>query len=176
MRKFKGFTLVECLVAMAILAIACMTLGGIEASVARRNRFNHFANSSLANQMAYVEKYENAETVKINNTITSGTTTPPTGTNSGATAYVQVTKVKHNSTNTVDLTNLDTNSKCSFPVDIYVMYSRDTNNKSSKDAAYGDVAGSMSTNSVDTSTNDSKTTNTENSGNLRYKYLLGHTS
>lgn len=174
MKKFKGFTLVECLVAMAILAIACMTLGGIEASIARSNRFNHFANSSLANQMAYVEKYENAETVKI--TSTHSGTTPPTGTNSGATAYVQVTKVKHKSDNSLDLSdsNLDSGSKCSFPVDIYVMYSRDTFNKSSKDSAYGSASASMSTSSPDTDSNDSKTTNTENSGNLRYKYILGH--
>lgn len=144
-KTLKGFTLVECLVAMAILAIASMTLGAIEATVAKRNNFNHFTNSSLSNQMAYVEKYENLEVVKIASTHTG--TTPPSGTNSGTTAYVKLTK--------------GTNSY-SFPVDIYVMYSRDTHNVGSngKDADGNTAAYSQMY--------------AEDDHNLRYKYLVGH--
>lgn len=171
-KTFKGFTLVECLVAMAILAIAGTLMAGIYANVASRNNFNTFNNASLSNQMAYIEKYENANTVKITNTHSG--TTPPKGTNSGTTAYV---KVK----------NSTTSLEYSFPVDIYIMYSRDTQNQSTRtglteidssgnasggstNSAYGKVAGSFSTNGTD------KNKDGENQGNLRYKYLLGHTS
>lgn len=147
-KTFKGFTLVECLVAMAILSVACMALGAIEATVANRNNFNHFTNTSLANQMAYIEKYENTNTVVI--TSTHSGTTPPSGTNSGTSAYVKVT-------------NTTTNDKYSFPVDIYVMYSRDTKDKGSNESGYGSVASSYS---MDGSS--------EKESNLRYKYILGH--
>lgn len=148
-KTFKGFTLVECLVAMAILAIAGTLMAGIYANVASRNNFNTFNNASLSNQMAYIEKYENANTVKITNTHSG--TTPPSGTNSGTTAYV---KVK----------NSTTNLEYSFPVDIYIMYSRDTHNVGSNNK---DADGNTATYS---------TMYAENDHNLRYKYILGHTS
>lgn len=139
-KNFKGFTLVECLVALAILAIACMTLGAIEASVARINNANHFMNSSLANQMAYVEKYIDGETVHISNTHTGST--PPSGTNSGASAYVKIE-------------SSETSEAYSYPVDIYILYSRDTHNTGSNNGSYSTVF-------------------SEENTNLRYKYLLGH--
>lgn len=147
MRKnIKGFTLVECLVAMAILAIACMTLGAIEAAVARTNNANHFMNSSLANQMSYIEKYIDAETVHITNADGGGSVPPVAdssiSSNSGTTAYV---KIENSSSSTV----------YSYPVDIYIMYSRDTHDTGSDEAGYSQVF-------------------TEDNHNLRYKYLLGH--
>lgn len=154
-KTFKGFTLVECLVALAILAIACQILGGIAVHVGRTNTYNHFMNSSLSNQMAFIENYEKTNTVKITNTHSG--TTPPSGTNSGTTAYVKVTKFKSNGT------DLDTSSSYSYPVDIYIMYSRDTNNKGSNEADYGDIASAYS-----------KSGANEKEGNLRYKYILGH--
>lgn len=156
-KTFKGFTLVECLVAMALLAIACMTLGGIEAAVARRNNANHFNNTSLANQMAYIEKYSNGavETVSIKSTYTTANV-PPNGTNSGTTAYVKVTKLTGEGGTAVS------NNTYSYPVDIYVMYSRDNADKSSSETGYGTIAGSMS-----------GTGSSEKEGNLRYKYVLG---
>lgn len=149
-KTFKGFTLVECLIAMAILAIAGTLMAEIYATVSKRNNANQFMNTSLANQMAYIEKYENSDTVKITNTY-SGGATPPSGTNSGTTAYV---KIKNQTTNYV----------YSFPVDIYVMYSRDKDSKGSNDASYGGMASSIS-----------KSGGSEKEGNLRYKYILGHT-
>lgn len=161
-KTFKGFTLVECLVALAILAIACQILGGIAVHVGRTNTYNHFMNSSLSNQMAFIENYEKTDTVKI--TSTHSGTTPPSGTNSGTSAYVKITKFKSNGT------DLDTSSSYSYPVDIYIMYSRDTKNVSSagkKDdgtaGTYGDMAAAYS-----------KESGNEKEGNLRYKYILGH--
>lgn len=172
-KTFKGFTLVECIVALAILAIACLILGGIEASVARTNTYNHFTNSSLSNQMAYIERYENADTVKIENNYSGAT--PPSGSNTGTTAYVKITKIKQipttSGTNPSEYDPLSTsfktanrvsNSSYSFPVDIYVMYSRDTQNKGSNEAGYGDVAANYSGKGAN-----------EKEGNLRYKYILG---
>lgn len=176
-KTFKGFTLVECLVSMAILAIACMTLGGIEASVARRNNVNHFNNTSLANQMAYIEKYSDSETVKITSTYSGGSAKkPPNGTNSGTTAYVKVTKIKQMPSGTANTSEYDplsknfktanrvANSSCSYPVNIYVMYSRDTQDVKSNDSSYGTVASSI--------TNTSS--GVEGESNLRYKYILGN--
>lgn len=166
MRKtFKGFTLVECLVALAILAIACMMLGAIEATVASRNNFNHFNNTSLANQMAYIEKYENVQTVKIAYTDpATPTTTPPSGTNSGTTAYVKITKLKSDGT-------ADDDSTYSFPVDIYVMYSRDTGNDASTTVTEDAVG-----NRTETANTNYSQMYSEQNDNLRYKYVLGHTS
>lgn len=161
-KTFKGFTLVECIVSLAILAIACMTLGGIEAAVAQKNNYNHFVNSSLSNQMAYIEKYENADTVKIANTYT-GSKPPNDSSNTDVKAYVKVTKLTDENGTAIK------NNTYSFPVDIYVMYSRDTHNigSNNKDAdgktvSYGNVASGFS-----------KDGTSEKEGNLRYKYILG---
>ncbi|MCM1329094.1 MAG: prepilin-type N-terminal cleavage/methylation domain-containing protein [Ruminococcus sp.] len=152
MKKFKGFTLVECLVAMAILAIAGTLMASIYANVSTRNNYNNFNNTSLANQMKYVENYEKINTAKIANTYSSAST-PPSGTNSGTNAYVKVTKGSDTYT---------------FPVDIYIMYSRDKDSKKSTDSDYGAIADNFSTNSTD------KNSDGENRSNLRYRYLLGH--
>ncbi|MDE5741425.1 MAG: prepilin-type N-terminal cleavage/methylation domain-containing protein [Oscillospiraceae bacterium] len=176
-RTFKGFTLVECLVAMAILAIASALMASIYASVAKRNNFNHFANTSLSNQMAYIEKYENAATLPIfyggldvtKKTIKdpeiASTRRPPhehVSTNSGQSAYVQVQKLDKDGS----LVPTDTYS---FPVDIFVMYSRDTqDDASSKPASTGSNERTVNT--------DYSQIFSEQNDNLRYKYVLGHTS
>lgn len=56
-RKVKGFTLVECLVALAILGVASMVMAQIYASVSLTNRRNHLYNTSLSNQVTYAEGY-----------------------------------------------------------------------------------------------------------------------
>ncbi len=59
-KNLKGFTLVECLVALAILGIASMVMAQIYAGVSRSNRMNHLANTSLSNQVTYAEGYSTA--------------------------------------------------------------------------------------------------------------------
>lgn len=186
-RTFKGFTLVECLIAMAILAIASTLMAGIYASVSERNKFNHFNNTSLANQMAYIEKYEKAATLPIyyggldaskktkKDPEIAGTRKPPhehVGTNTGTSAYVQIQKLDSSG-------NLVTGSetvgstkgvpKYSFPVDIFIMYSRDTqDDASTKPTATG-------SNEREVNTSYSPIFGEQND-NLRYKYVVGHTS
>lgn len=163
-KRFKGFTLIECLIALAILGIASLTMAQIYAGVSKRNKDNNLVNTSLSNQMAYVEKYTEAETVKIyyNGTSTSqkdpnvstADRKPP---HSGAGAvthkknYVTIVRVKP------DGQTLDTDQTYSFPVDTFVLYSRDRNDKSSKDAGYTSQY-------------------SEDDYNLRYKYILGHSN
>lgn len=151
-KALRGFTLVECLVALAILGIASLTMAQIYAGVSKRNRENHLINSSLSNQMAYVEKYTNSEAVPIY--FGGGATSspdphatsdhkPPTSGN-----FVQITKV------TDAAGTLSTTEKYSYPADLYVLYSRDADDKDSSDSGYKGE--------------------TEDKYNLRYKYIVGH--
>lgn len=174
-KTFKGFTLVECLVAMAILAIAGTLMAGIYARVSSRNNFNHFMNTSLANQMSYIEKYTDTASVAVyygggakpvKDPQIAGTRTPPHGhvtDNKGTSAYVQIDKL--NSSGSVVSTD-----KYSFPVDIYVMYSRDTQNDASTNVT---VSGGSRSVSANTSYG---VMFSEDDSNLRYKYILGHTT
>lgn len=153
-RKFKGFTLVECIVAIAILGVASLVMAQIYASVSVNNKMNHLVNTSLSNQMKYVEEAAGAESVelKFNNggAYPSGSkTTPPhklgSGTISTYDNYVTVTKL--------DPSGAPTTDQYSYPVNIYVLKSRDRSNtalSSTGDAGY-----------------------TEQDYNLRYKYFLG---
>ena len=181
-KTFKGFTLVECIIAMAILAIASPLMASIYANVSTRNNANNFMNTSLANQMTYIEEYMDAETVPIyygatTNTSDSeaanGSTTkypPHKKTVSTNYNYVKVTKLKSDGT-------ADVNNSYSFPVDIYVMYSRDNSDRNSTDSSYGKIAGSMSLDSTGKEKTVTKKADgtLEGSSNLRYKYILGHT-
>jgi len=181
-KRLKGFTLVECLIALAILGIASLTMAQIYAGVSKRNKSNNFVNTSLSNQMAYVEKYTDAETVKIyyNGTSTSSKdpnvdTTDKKPPHSGAGAvthkdnYVTIVRVKS------DGKTLDTSQTYSFPVDTYVLYSRDNNNVNSlgKDEDGNSVG--FSTQYYEFFASESNPTKEDNY-NLRYKYILGHSN
>jgi len=61
----KGFTLVEVIVAMAILAIASLILVQVYFTVNAINRENHYINTSLSEQMKFVERYTNTEASPI---------------------------------------------------------------------------------------------------------------
>lgn len=143
-RKMKGFTLIECLIALAILGIASLTMAQIYAGVARRNLKNHQSNTSIANQEEFIEKeLKDNGALEIKYTDPPGPTanhTPPSGTNQATNSYVQI---EDSSGNTF-----------SYPVDLYILNSRDGNNKDSTDPAY---------NGPDT-TKD----------NLQYRYFLSH--
>lgn len=157
MKKFKGFTLVECIVAMAILAIASLTMAEIYSAVSKRNKDNHFMNTSLSNQMAYIESYTDSETVAIYydgkgptvpNHKDAAIPTPPHKQGIPATTYTKP-YMQISSSYKYDGSNAGTYS---YSADVYVMLSRDrSDNQLSSDAGY-----------------------TEKNNNLRYKYILGH--
>lgn len=65
MKKTRGFTLIECIVSLAILGIASLVMAQIYATVCNINRANHQNNSSIANQMKYVEEKTDSETVTM---------------------------------------------------------------------------------------------------------------
>ena len=156
-KYFKGFTLVECIVALAILSIASLTMAEIYAVVAKRNKDNHFMNTSLSNQMAYIESYTDSQTVAIYydgkaptaaNHKDSAIPTPPHKQGIAATDYTKPF-VQIESSYKYDSSNKGTYS---YSADVYVMLSRDrSDNQLSNDAGY-----------------------TEDNHNLRYKYILGH--
>ena len=138
-KRFRGFTLIECIVAMAILGIASLIIAQMYAAVSTRNKMNHLVNSSLSNQMAYVEKYTDSEAVSITYSGTI-TTKPPHISNPS------------NNTNVVKIERTDNGDLYSFPVDVYVLKSRDRHdNQLGNDSGYS-----------------------EEDYNLRYKYVLGH--
>ena len=162
-KTIRGFTLIECIVALAILGVASLTLAQIYANVAKRNRDNHLVNTSLSNQMEHVEKYTKSDVVPIYyggadaadpEISASGTHMPPhnsTSVSSNAN-YVTIERVTYDASAGTYTKVAD--EIYSFPVDIYVLKSRDANGKSSSDAAY--------------------TGATEDNYNLRYKYFEGH--
>lgn len=167
-KKFKGFTLVECLVALAILAIASLTMAQIYAAVSQRNKENHFMNTSLSNQMAFIESYTKSVTVGIYydskdpalvaNAKDSAIPTPPHKQGIAASTYtkpyVQVDSSYKNETGAA--------SSYSYSADVFIMYSRDTHNVGSNNK---DKDGNTATYSPVFS---------EENNNLRYKYVLGH--
>lgn len=161
-KRFKGFTLIECLVALAILGIASLVMAQIYAAVSRTNLNNHNVNTSLSYQMKVVEKATKADAVPIyygNSTNTPDTHSlsqdhgdgNPPDKASGVSVqhnYITITKYKKDGTLS--------NETYSYPVDIFVLLSRDSNDKPSSDADYSGLD--------------------EKNISLRYKYILGHTN
>lgn len=180
MRKVKGFTLIECIVALAILGIASLTMAQIYANVSMRNRDNHLVNTSLSNQMEYVEKATDTEAVPIyfgnsdtqkshaDGDATSTDRKPPHKTNEAVNNnFVQIVRCKPKTGDPTKVEHVD-DETYSFPVDIYVLYSRDQDNDSSKVctvAANGDKTWSN---------NPNYNGESEAKYNLRYKYIVGH--
>lgn len=162
MKKIKGFTLIECLVALAILGIASLVMAQIYANVSRINRSNHNVNTSLSYQMAIVEKQTKTDAVPMY--FGGGATSVPDPNSKDSDVNkkpphmqgIASTDMTHPNI-TIKSSYKDSTGKnyyYSYPVDIYVLLSRDANNKASNDADYkGD---------------------TEDNYNLRYKYILGH--
>lgn len=164
-KTFKGFTLVECIVALAVLGVASLTMAQIYARVAARNRENHLVNTSLANQVAYVEKYSTdiAEMVKLEFSDTiANTTTPPHESGTANSYYVMIESNYKADANVYEY-DIYNNNKYSYGVDLYILKSRDSANK-----VYEDPAGTPSAGNV--GYEELK----ENPNNLRYKYLTGH--
>ena len=154
-KYFKGFTLIECVVAMAILGIASLIIAQIYAAVSTRNKMNNLVNSSLTNQMAFVEKYTNADVVSLyfNNSSAQDTSaTPPHKNTSASGPYVEIYS-SYAIEDTAGSSGKVQNSY-SYAADIYVLQSRTRDNQplgAAGDSGY-----------------------TEADYNLRYKYILGH--
>ena len=117
--RLKGFTLVECLIALAILGVASLVMAQIYANVSRMNRSNHNINTSLSYQMKFVEKSIEADAIIIY---------PDGGTTSTPDTNIEPPH-KANTLKNVKITS-DYGSKhsYSYPVDIRVLLSRDSKN------------------------------------------------
>lgn len=116
MKKIKGFSLIECIVALAILGIASLTMAEIYANISRINRNNHMVNTSLSYQMQIVETKTDTQAVKIE---------------SGETVFTGDPPHKRTNVNYFYIENEETGEIYSFPVDCYVLLSRDQNNEPS---------------------------------------------
>ncbi len=150
-KTFKGFTLIECIVALAILGVASLTMAQIYARVAARNRENHLVNTSLSNQIAHVEQYTDhtkpdAVGIYFNN---SATTPDNEASESSTTKYPPHKNTSASNMPQVKIVSSYGNNEYSYSADVYVLKSRDTS-----DTVYADTA--------------------DNKHNLRYKYVIGH--
>lgn len=144
-KTVKGFTLIECLVALAILGIASLIMAQIYANVSRINRNNHNVNTSLSYQMKYVENKTGSEAHSIlygDSSNKDPSTIPPASTGGGVS--------KNN--NYVTFKSSYSGNKYSCGADIYILMSR-------KDSSGADTAVPSSE---------------EKDYGLRYRYILGH--
>lgn len=161
--KLKGFTLIECLVALAILGIATMTMAQIYGGVAKVNKNNNEINTSISNQMKYVEKQlDDGGTINIKfnngavdpqlqkddtgNYVSGADCKPPhqytsDANNTGTTSYIMITEV----------VGSGTGATYSYPVDVSVLKIRDREDDYKGEAdfnnsyeAVGDTASSTS--------------------------------
>ena len=163
-KRFKGFTLIECIVALGVLGIASLTMAQIYANVSTRNKMNHLVNTSLSNQMSYVEKYTDSESVPIyfggsktaaSDKVSGGSGgTPPHAKTPTGVLNFKITKYDPAASGGA---TLSTTESYSYPADVYVLKSRDRDDvkleDSTRNAGYN-----------------------ESDYNLRYKYIQGHTN
>ena len=120
-KKIKGFTLVECIVAIAILSIGTLVMASIYACVAQINEKTHRANESLSQTIQRVETQ-------------SDKTTPIPG---------EVAVISKTANSEVIYTKLDSSgnpSPTKYPMDstVYVSFSKDT--KSHGNTYYSDTS------------------------------------
>lgn len=154
MKKIKGFSLIECIVALAILGIASLTMAEIYANISRINRNNHMVNTSLSYQMKEVETKTETSAVKIPSGETVFDGDPP---------HMR----PGDNVNYFYIENTATNEIYSFPVDCYVLLSRDQNNEPSM--LYNDVTDTWYDNPAYEGKED-------NEISLRYKYMQSATN
>lgn len=143
-KNVKGFTLIECLVALAILGIASLVMVEIYANVSRINKNNHNINTSLSYQMKYVEEKTNSEAHQIlysGAAVADPSNVPPAS--GGGVA---------NNNNYVSFKSSYSGNTYSCGADIYILMSR-------KQSGSTDSAVSASE---------------EKDYNLRYRYIVGH--
>ena len=147
MKKLKGFTLVECIVALAVLGIASLVMVEIYANVCKINRANHDTNSSLAYQMKFVERKNNMQAITVE---------------SGEMAAVPVnTDPPHKRSGVRHFQLIGNGNTYSIPVDYHVLQSRDQNDEAAY--IYNNATGTWSD-------NPAYTGDREDNYYLNYKY------
>ncbi len=172
--KLKGFTLVECLVALAILGIATMTMAQIYGGVARVNKNNNEINTSISNQMKYVEKQTvdgGIVNIQFNNSndidpqikkdddgnyLSSAERKPPheytaDANNTGYTSFIKITDDESGAT-------------YSYPVDLRVLKIRDRNDKYKGESGFDNNYEAVGDGSVSSSAGTGP----------KYKYFTAH--
>lgn len=163
-KNLKGFTLIECIVALAILGVTSLVMAQIYANVCKINRANHETNSSIAYQMKYVEQKTKTAAIKVDSgevyvdVANKKVDTQPPHKRTGATInQIKIKKIK--------TTTYTDEFEYSYPVDYYVLQSRDQ----SGEAAY------LYDESTKTwSENPAYNGTREEDYYLNYKYLLGY--
>lgn len=184
-KMFKGFTLIECLVALAILGIASLVMAQIYAGVSRTNQKNNSVNYSLAYQMKKVEEATGSDAIPIyygntdikapvQDTHSLKAQTPGDGKHPALAAaganynYIEITKCDTSGN------YLTEKNRYSYPVDIYVLLSRDTQDRPSKKLnVVKDANGKVTSATWGASGYDGLP---EKDIALRYKYILGHSN
>jgi prepilin-type N-terminal cleavage/methylation domain-containing protein len=154
--RLRAFTLVECLVALAILGVATLTMAQVYSAVARMSRDNEFMNISLSEQMKYVEARSEINSEAIQIPSVSGTITPESTDHKINTTRYRVFisgGPVDNATGAVDSAYDD--YEYEYGVDTYILLSRDGHDTAAGDAGY-DWDGLYD----------------ETNSKLRYKYLL----
>lgn len=183
-KLFKGFTLIECLVALAILGIASLVMAQIYAGVSRTNQKNNSVNYSLAYQMKMVEEATGSDAIPIyygNTDIKAPvqdvhSVNAKTGVKDGKHPALASASANYNY---IEITKCDTSgnyltekNRYSYPVDIYVLLSRDTKDRPSKKLnVVKDANGKVTSATWGDSGYDGMP---EKDIALRYKYILGH--
>ncbi len=114
--QVKGFTLIECLVALAILGIASLVMAQIYANVSRMNGNNHNINTSLSYQMKYVEQATESEAIIIY---------PDGATSSNPDTSTEPPHKAKKLKNVTITSDYGSKYSYSYPVDIRVLLSRD---------------------------------------------------
>lgn len=170
--KFKGFTLIECLIALAILGIGTLVMAQIYANVSKSNLSNHNINTSLSYQMKKVEDATGSDAIAMYFGGEDSSTHLPIPDANAADSNVDKKPPHKQGISATDLTKPNVklvssygSHTYSFPVDIYVLLTRDGKNNPSK--VYNSGTGTWSD-------NPSYKGPTEKDIALRYRYIVGH--
>lgn len=165
-RKLKGFTLIECLIALAILGIGSLVMAQIYASVNKNNLSNHNINTSLTYQMKVVEEATGSDAIPMY--FGGGTTSTPDANAAESNTdkhppHKQGIGASDLSKPNVQIVGSYGSHTYSYPVDIYVLLSRDVDDEPSK-----------VNNSGTWTDNPNYDGPTEKNISLRYRYIVGH--
>jgi prepilin-type N-terminal cleavage/methylation domain-containing protein len=161
MKKMKGFTLIECIVAMTIFAVASLTIAQVYITVSNIQKENEYMQYSLANQMKYVEDAVGSEAGSKVQIDYNGSVTPNTPASSGVNGRrVVLYKVDLGSDNNFDGLNFNDDSiegqEYYVGVNMYVFKSRTGSSMYNESYTY-DETGRPNTD--------------ESNTNLRYKFM-----